>query len=45
MFDFENTRAVQAFGIDAFLPSANTLALNTAALHEWIGLVGYKLFR
>ena len=43
--DFENTRAVQSFGLDALLPSANTLALNTAALHECIGLAGYKLFR
>ena len=41
--DFENTRAVQSFGLDSLLPGAYTLALNSAALHEWIGLAGYKL--
>ena len=44
--DFENSmKVVKPFEPTWLIPDVNTLALNTAALHEWIGIVGYALFR
>ncbi len=41
--DFENTcRANQGFSI---IPNPDVFALNSVALHEWVGIVGYTLFR
>lgn len=44
--DFENaSRVIKPFSLKEFIPDVNILALNTSALHEWIGIAGYKLFR
>ena len=44
--DFENTSMViKPFSLRWFIPEVYILAINTSALHEWIGIVGYKLFR
>lgn len=44
--DFENTSMVKkSFSGKEFVPEVAILTLNTAALHEWIGIVGYKVFR
>lgn len=41
--DFENTMTAQrGFSI---APDVNVFSLNSVALHEWVGIVGYKLFR
>lgn len=41
--DFENTMAVaKGFSI---LPDAYVFTLNSAALHEWVGILGCKLLR
>ncbi len=41
--DFENTyRANGGFSI---LPNPDVFALNSVALHEWVGIIGYTLFR
>ena len=41
--DFENTMmAKRGFSI---IPDFNVFSLNSVALHEWVGIVGYKLFR
>lgn len=41
--DFENTfRANQGFSI---VPNPDVFALNSVALHEWVGIVGYIMFR
>lgn len=39
-FLWENT-----FLLKAILPDINALQLNSVALHEWVGIIGYKLFR
>ena len=44
--DFEQTMmAENLFSPQAILPDANVLYLNSVALHEWVGIIGYKLFR
>lgn len=44
--DFENSlKDKNPFAFDILMPDVGILALNTSALHERIGLVGYKLFR
>jgi len=44
--DFEQTMmAENLFSPKAILPDVNALYLNSVALHEWVGIVGYKLFR
>ena len=44
--DFESSLKVKnPFLFDMFLPNVDILALNTATMHEWIGIVGYKVFR
>ena len=41
--DFENTMTVKrSFSI---VPDVNVFTLNSVAFHEWVGIVGYKLFR
>lgn len=41
--DFENTMmAKRGFSM---IPDFNVFSLNSVALHEWVGIVGYKLFR
>lgn len=44
--DFENSAIViKPFSLKEVIPEVNMLALNTAAMHEWIGIFGYSLFR
>ena len=44
--DFENSMVVaRPFTFSDFLPDPGALMGNSVALHEWIGIVGYKLFR
>ena len=44
--DFEQTMmAENLFSCKAILPDVNILYLNSVALHEWVGIIGYKLFR
>ena len=44
--DFESSLKVKnPFPLDMLMPDVGILALNTAMLHEWIGMVGYKVFR
>ena len=44
--DFDNSIKDDDFtSFDFLVPNAHTLARNTDALHEWIGIVGYKVFR
>ena len=44
--DFEQTMmAENLFSSKAILPDVNALYLNSVALHEWVGIIGYKLFR
>ena len=44
--DFEQTvMAENFFSPKAILPDANAFYLNSTALHEWVGIVGYKLLR
>lgn len=41
--DFENTMtAKRGFSL---VPDVNVFSLNSVAFHEWVGIVGYKLFR
>ena len=41
--DFENTMtAKRGFSI---IPDFNVFSLNSVALHEWVGIIGYALFR
>ncbi len=44
--DFENTFMVETtpFG-KMILPDPNVFMLNSVAFHEWVGIVGYKVFR
>ena len=44
--DFEQTiMADNLFSPKAILPDVNAFQLNSVALHEWVGIIGYKLFR
>ena len=44
--DFEQTMmAENLFSSKAILPDVNAFQLNSVALHEWVGIIGYKLFR
>ena len=44
--DFENSMmAVRPFSLTDFLPDPGAFMGNSVALHEWVGIVGYKLFR
>ena len=44
--DFENTFTAEKtpFG-KMFLPDPNVFMLNSVAFHEWVGIVGYRVFR
>jgi uncharacterized SAM-binding protein YcdF (DUF218 family) len=41
--DFENSMIARR-GI-SLIPDFNVFALNSVAFHEWVGIVGYKVFR
>ena len=44
--DFENSIvAARPFSFTDFLPDPGAFMGNSVALHEWVGIVGYKLFR
>ena len=44
--DFENSIvAARPFSFSVFLPDPGAFMGNSVALHEWVGIVGYKLFR
>ena len=44
--DFENSMmAADALSIRSLPPDYNAFMLNSIALHEWVGIVGYLLFR
>ena len=44
--DFEQTiMADNLFSPKAILPDVNAFQLNSVAFHEWVGIIGYKLFR
>ena len=44
--DFENViMAKQALWMRALIPDYNAFYLNSVALHEWVGIVGYAVFR
>jgi uncharacterized SAM-binding protein YcdF (DUF218 family) len=44
--DFEQTVAAQnLFSVKALQPDGYVFHLNSVAFHEWVGIVGYKLFR
>jgi uncharacterized SAM-binding protein YcdF (DUF218 family) len=44
--DFENSfKTVVSLSLRDLLPDTYSFYLNSAAFHEWIGIVGYKLFR
>lgn len=44
--DFENSiAAARPFSFAYFLPDTGAFMGNSVALHEWVGIVGYKLFR
>ena len=44
--DFENTfMARKTPFFKAILPDPNVFMLNSVAFHEWVGIVGYKVFR
>ena len=44
--DFENSIvAARPFSFADFLPDPGAFMGNSVALHEWVGIVGYKLFR
>ena len=44
--DFENSVvAARPFSFVCFLPDPSVFMGNSVALHEWVGIVGYKLFR
>lgn len=44
--DFEYSRAAaKPFSIVELLPDSAAFMLNCVALHEWVGIIGYKLFR
>ena len=44
--DFENTfMATKTPFFKAILPDPNVFYLNSVAFHEWVGIVGYSIFR
>ena len=44
--DFENTvRCTEPIGIVDFIPDPWALAMNCVSVHEWVGILGYRLFR
>ena len=44
--DFENSMmAASSFSFTYFLPDPGAFMGNSVALHEWVGIVGYKMFR
>ena len=44
--DFEYSRAAaKPFSIVELLPDSTAFMLNCVAFHEWVGIIGYKLFR
>ena len=44
--DFDNSFKEDDFiSFELLIPDVHTLSRNTDALHEWIGIVGYKVFR
>ena len=44
--DFENSIAAErSFSFALFMPDPAAFMGNSVALHEWVGIVGYKLFR
>lgn len=44
--DFENTFTAEKTPLfKMLLPDPNVLMLNSVAFHEWVGIVGYKVFR
>jgi uncharacterized SAM-binding protein YcdF (DUF218 family) len=44
--DFENTFTVEKTPLfKMLLPDPNVFTLNSVAFHEWVGFVGYKVFR
>ena len=44
--DFENTfMATKTSFFKAILPDPNVFYLNSVAFHEWVGIVGYSIFR
>ena len=44
--DFENSSAAaKSFSIVELLPDSAAFMLNCVAFHEWVGIIGYKLFR
>ena len=44
--DFENSIvAARPFSFSDFLPDPDVFMENSVALHEWVGIMGYKLFR
>ena len=44
--DFENTFTAEKTPLfKMVLPDSNVFMLNSVAFHEWVGIVGYKVFR
>ena len=44
--DFEQMMmAENMFSLKAVLPDVNAFQLNSTAFREWVGIVGYKVFR
>ena len=44
--DFENTITAEKTPLlKMFLPDPNVFMLNSVAFHEWVGIVGYTIFR
>ncbi len=44
--DFEFTLGgVHPLSLSHFLPNSNALGPNSVVFHEWVGIIGYKLFR
>ena len=44
--DFENTFTAEKMSLlKMLLPDPNVFMLNSVAFHEWVGIVGYKVFR